>query len=656
MRTILTAALLFMAYAASAAEKEVDNYSVPGVYAMGNGNMCVYGQQANVLQIFGPPYSSPSFINIHLLNNCEVISERFQGAAVWKHSLYGRAKKMAVQTDFVTSDTDCYIRAIEANEPVEYDVNIRPQYYGYDSLVTVCLSDEKSRWKQANQIYTVSVAPGMPLYNSYKFPTGYCYKIIATGSATLFSSGAENRKLLLKVDKGKGELIIVAGKTPEEADRLVKKIAASSTNRLLKKTIESWRSYSSERDKSLLFDGEVRRTIEDIDILIRCQQGVEGGVLAGINYHLGYVRDQYGVSRALLAMGHNKEARSILDFYYDIWKKYGFIKNAQAIGVEGIFHCHENDEVEITGYLTVQAFDYYRKTHDETYMRQIVPMLEWAMEAQRQHIIDGMLPFNGDETYIAGGLLPRKVMNDGSAEATLLFIEGGERLLDFIREQKLWKQEKITDWETIIGDCKKRYRDNFLPEGKLYINNPARADREEKFPPTRPGVCMHPEHGGYYTELFHFEGPFYFCGNCIKKANNALQLPRPERFHITSAYLFPFYISAQLFTNQEKLQMLDVIIDKYQQTGKISDLDQILGYDYGMFLYALADTGNALAGEVYQRMMALRDNTGAWVEYYHEGIPSGCQCRPWESGINIEAAIRYWERSAGKSGRGDLSF
>lgn len=40
-----------------------------------------------------------------------------------------------------------------------------------------------------------------------------------------------------------------------------------------------------------------------------------------------------------------------------------------------------------------------------------------------------MTSFSGDETYIAGGTLPRVLMYDGSAESTLLFIEGGERFL-----------------------------------------------------------------------------------------------------------------------------------------------------------------------------------------------------------------------------------
>lgn len=125
-------------------------------------------------------------------------------------------------------------------------------------------------------------------------------------------------------------------------------------------------------------------------VLIKSQQGREGGVLAGIVYHMGYVRDQYGVSRALLALGHSEEARGILEFYHNIWKVYGYIQNAQAIGYPGIFHRHENDETEITGYLVVQAFDYFRKTNDAAFLERILPMLEWATQAQQRNLIDGM--------------------------------------------------------------------------------------------------------------------------------------------------------------------------------------------------------------------------------------------------------------------------
>ena len=48
--------------------------------------------------------------------------------------------------------------------------------------------------------------------------------------------------------------------------------------------------------------------------------------------------------------------------------------------------------------------------------------------------------------------------------------------------------------------------------------------------------------------------------------------------------------------------------------------------------------------KIFLKMMNLRDDSGSWVEYYNSGMAMGCKCRPWESGVNIEAAIRYWEK------------
>ena len=288
----------------------------------------------------------------------------------------------------------------------------------------------------------------------------------------------------------------------------------------------------------------------------------------------------------------------------------------------------------------VQAFDYYRKTRDTAFLREIMPMLEWATEAQQRNLIDGMLPFNGDETYIAGGVVPRQVMYHGSAEATLLFVEGSRRLIRFVREQGLWSAARIGALEHDVDECSERFRDNFCRDGHLYVNNPRR-ERKVAYPPTRPGVCLYPGHFDYFPETYHFKGCLYFCKDCMTKDHAAVELPEPELFSIPSANLFPIYIGSELFSESEKRAFLDDVIALYERTGKISGQDRILGYDFGMFLYALCETGHPLRDEVYDRMMSLRDGAGAWVEYYVDGRPSGCGCRPWESGINIEAAIRY---------------
>lgn len=127
----------------------------------------------------------------------------------------------------------------------------------------------------------------------------------------------------------------------------------------------------------------------------------------------------------------------------------------------------------------------------------------------------------------------------------------------------------------------------------------------------------------------------------MKRDMTGIEVPEPRRYTIPSAYLFPYYIDTQILTPEEKQSMLNEVIELYKKTGKISSNSGILGYDFGMFLYALVKTGNPLAREVYDRMMTMKDETGAWVEYYVDGKATGCPCRPWESGINIEAAIEF---------------
>lgn len=53
---------------------------------------------------------------------------------------------------------------------------------------------------------------------------------------------------------------------------------------------------------------------------------------------------------------------------------------------------------------------------------------------------------------------------------------------------------------------------------------------------------------------------------------------------------FPVYIGSELFSESEKRAFLDDVIALYERTGKISGQDRILGYDFGMFLYALCET------------------------------------------------------------------
>ena len=638
-RHLLPVCLLLLGQAAAVASGDASgNADVPGIHAIGNGELCVYGRGADILQIFGPPYSSPSLLTLSLCDGLQVASEREVGSSVWNPAS-GRSRGRGPAYRF-RRGRQSGIRAAfpaEAAGPLPGRAGgTLPSFRGEPELRggrTSRLVDRRAERLSRRSEGRRSVLQYVPKSFGLLLPARD-YRNGPSGAVRGERTRADADRLA-----GRGRAVRdrrpLPGRTrPRDGpDRLRFRACLVEDGIPVRKPAECHGIGSVGRTAARVSAGRRRRGRTD-------PQSSEGSVLAGIIYHMGYVRDQYGVSRALLALGEWERARMILDFYWRVWQRSGLIHNAQAIGYPGIFHRHENDETEITGYLVVQAFDYYRKTRDTAFLREIMPMLEWATEAQQRNLIDGMLPFNGDETYIAGGVVPRQVMYHGSAEATLLFVEGSRRLIRFVREQGLWSAARIGALEHDVDECSERFRDNFCRDGHLYVNNPRR-ERKVAYPPTRPGVCLYPGHFDYFPETYHFKGCLYFCKDCMTKDHAAVELPEPELFSIPSANLFPIYIGSELFSESEKRAFLDDVIALYERTGKISGQDRILGYDFGMFLYALCETGHPLRDEVYDRMMSLRDGAGAWVEYYVDGRPSGCGCRPWESGINIEAAIRY---------------
>ncbi|MGN1215097.1 MAG: hypothetical protein ACI4TJ_02510, partial [Candidatus Cryptobacteroides sp.] len=645
---IVVAAVLSFSGTLSASEgyRTYGMSELQNIYSMGNGKLCAYGREGNIYQIFGSPYSGPSMLGLLYegeTGKMEVVSRRTPETAIWEHRLLGSdGKTAAVLQDFVSYSGNAFVRRIKSDRELNFDCGaLFEERY---SIHAGSMTFEPANLEGYSSAWKVSIAPGVPFYSRYKSPGGYSYYIATGGNARIEAFDEDSKMLRIKSGEGESFIYVIASDKDGEGsipnlDDNAGTIARTSWRKLRRECRKEWKEYSKPQRK-LDFKAldrkerkELEEAVDNVGTILKCQQGEEGGVLAGIVYHMVYVRDHYGVSRAMLALGHAEEARKVLEFYFDIFSEYGYIRNAQAAGWKGIFHPHENDETEITGYLIVQAFDYYEKTGDAAFIEKIMPMLCWAAEAQQRNIIKGMLPFNGDETYIAGGVVPRSVMYHGSAEATLLFIEGCNKLLDFVGERSLWPEEKVNSLRHDVQECILLYRSNFFVDGKFYLNNPEREEGIE-YPETRPGVCLYPGYLEHYLETYHYKGPLYFCKDCMERDMSGIEIPKPERYSIPSAFLFPFYIDARLFTEDEKESLLQEVIDLYKATGKISSQDRILGYDYGMFLYALAKAGNPLADEVYRKMMDLRDKTGAWVESYADGVASGCPCRPWESGIN----------------------
>jgi hypothetical protein len=621
------------------------------IHVLGNGEMCVYEQGPQVLTVYSNPYSSPSFFQLLLTECADMHTEscREAGAAIWTHRLKDDKEYFGTMIDFVASSFPCFLRYIHTKRPIVLAVKLQP-------YVQVLDNGSHLSGDPAASGLLLTLPSGTNFYQTYVYPGVLHNQLICRGNILLEPTTTSNVYRLV-CSPGESWFALVGGPEYPDVVRNTEQTLSLGPEPFLQQTRIYWRNYTKQRrDFEKLFSGnlplraKLLHTIDDVDVMIKAQQSRQGAVLAGYPYPLGYVRDQYGVSRLLLALGHYAEATQILNFYWQIWKKHGVIHNAQAIGLEAVFHIHENDEVESPGCLLIQAFDLYQATQDSAFMREIAPMLQWAFLVQLKHLQDGMLPFNGDETYIAGGLLPRSVLNDGSAEATMLFIESGQRFLHWMATQKLWPDTTLAANQRMVEKTQQAFKKNFLQDGVLWANNPQRTKSLEK-PRFRHGVCekagphcmMKTLHGIIWTE--RNEQGRYLCPNCLQEGD--FPAAPPQCFHLLSVSLTPLYYRSHLSSLFDWRSDVSRFFEQYKSMISATDggrLSRTVGYEYGLLLYALTALDWPQADLIYQRTLAVVDPVGAWAEYYIKEVPNGTRCRPWESAINLEACIAWAEK------------
>ena len=317
-----------------------------GIHCMGNGRIIAYGKGVDITQLFGPPYSSPSFIKLlsAFSPEVEIKSGRKAGTAVWRHQIIKNGGLAGEITDFADSELPCIVRNIKLTESCRF---------------TLCC-DEAIRsvnntgsFKEFDLQYGLLAygESGIKFYNQYSSPFRVNFQILFKGDVRV-NVGAGRNTWKISCTPGQCNIYFIGGPSYPECILNAENVLGIHYELLLKRTKVWWNSYTDRRYdyKKIIPEGIPNRdllldTIDNVSVAIKVQQGVEGGVVAGYPYHLGYVRDQYGVSRCLLKLGYLDEAKQILDFYRTIWQRHGRICTAQSICVDGFFHIHENDGV-----------------------------------------------------------------------------------------------------------------------------------------------------------------------------------------------------------------------------------------------------------------------------------------------------------------------
>ncbi len=594
--------------------------------AIGNGDIMLYGRGPEWTQVLGVPYTCPTIFSLTAPEDTPVtcVTRRREGVNSWEHKF-----ECGIMTDCASAEYACLAR----HWNMSGEVTMELMSHGFEIIgQTDVLPAAAAAW-------LINVPGDAHAYNDYPLMT-HTYMMVALRGDCAAAETENGARIAFR---GEGDMLVTSAKTWAEAVSMMRRalytpfedILASADGDDMEFLARCAKNRRPLREESIT--AEVLRAAEDTALQIRAQQHKDGGVQAGHNYHLAYVRDQYGVARGLIAMGAWKEARKILEYYRTVFARWGFIANAQAMGIDGIFHVHENDEVEITGYLLLQGCDLYEADGDAEFFRSLRPMLDWALKAQLKWLHNDMLPFNGDETYVAGGLIPRTALNHGSFEATLLLIAGGRRYMDYC--EKLGMHEEWMDSaREKIEAAAERFEDNFR-RGDKYITNSLKHLEGYTEPEFRHGVCLA---GDAFEWLRRVDEGIYMCPRCAGK--KTLTPYRTEDSLKSTLLMETFVRAGQIDMAYMNAQTAEFLAE-YRAKGSLPsrpDGSVCLGYDFGLVLFAARAAGLD-ADDLLADMLSLRDECGAWSEYYTGREHTGTRCRPWESAINMAGAIRYLE-------------
>lgn len=557
------------------------------MHVIGNGEVMVALRGLDIYQARGNHLAGRNCLSGTVSGDrlVESVSERIRGRDRWQYRIRIDGSDAGGMEEYLTVD-HAFVRDFTLNQPLSF----------------LLYPDSEVLFDPQTGVYTMP--RGAFYVNDYPTDRDVCFRVY--GDNVDVRSG--EREITVTVQRN-SRLIVRFGETPES---VLEEAIGNEYNAPCPPTVPT----------------ALGETVEDYWYVYANYRSVNGGVASAVEWNLAYIRDLYGASRGLLAAGFYEQARELLRFYQRVWTEKGFLATAQSVGTDGAMHIHECDETENPGYLILQAFDYRDATGDEAFFAELLPMLTWALEKQVGHLYQGMMPFSGDETYVAGGMMPKVHLEDGSCESTMLLIESGRRMQAY---------EQRPEILACIQDARHRFRENFVRNGRLMTNNPLRAQAPK--PATKKGVCVYCYR--YMDGLKPNRYGLYTCPDCSEKTED---LSSDKTYRLSCVEMMPAYIHSDLLTLEEQRVIYEDLARDLIARGSISGngaAGKCTGYEYGLLLYGLTTVESPLRHAVYQMVLDARDEEGIWAEYYADGKPAGMRWRVWEGGVNLMALLTY---------------
>ena len=505
-----------------------------------------------------------------------------------------------------------------------------------------------------SNLYRTVVKDGQ-LYNSFKGGTG--------GSAMgqtrqMFAGFLEQAEVTGPEEKpGTGALTVKIGTVPaggevvrtkylvfsmkeigDEAKTLA--LVKNEGTKLLKKTYDDWQSWFSTKTRLECPDQRLIDLLDDNKMLVKIQTAEPQYAAGPMEFFAGvWVRDSNGPFLYYLRMGDLEAAKGMLEFYYRASAYNKRIVNNMPMDIDISkpleprfdWTAVYTDPVETPSWLIMQHMWYYRYTGDIGPIRGHWDYLKRCLygqivnhKAEPFYTIDYAskvtapnkmyrFPHHGDETWIYPGF---EILNSRdfpepndhphwdsySTDSTWEFVVSAEIMAEFAR--LLGRANEAKGMEDIARDGRAAIeRDYWMPEKGLYA----------------PAMNM--------RSLDMHQPPFAMVNF------NALWID----------YLDP-----------EDPKAISNVVETMKYTmnpNYVTDVTETLrvyvGMQPGMFLYNLAAIDHPFAEPALKAMMEVASPSGEYTEKhvtdpnsYRSGF-RGHRIRPWEGGINMDAAYYY---------------
>ncbi len=603
------------------------------LHFIGNGRVAMAGEGADIVQLFAPCYSIPGVMTLKLTGN-EITAHNYRifGSAGYLTKLTVNGDTVGEITDYTHHTLPVFIRRLRLTRSV------------------TCKLESPFRTVNTDNLYA-----GRAISRLFEIPDGTAvFSKSKTDKETfcqlLLSPDCTESEGTVTFPAGESHLIFVGGDYGESGTGSFANCITLSETMLtadLDGIYADFLSHWHEVFNAITVDRTALASVLDADELIESvaaalitQTSSEGGVIAGAFYHLAYGRDMYGVFRGYIALGLYDYARRMVTYMCDTYRTKGYMPNASGMGMS-CSHRHENDDVEQTGYYLLELLDYAEKTGDMDFLRARMDYANYLLAAQEKHLKNGMIPFNGDETYIAGGIFPRGGIDHGSMEATALYIGAATRLLDACEKHGLMESDQIATHRALADFARASFVESFTDGDTVYINNPRRATVGDT-PLYRHGVC---HRCLWMTNLLRTPEGGYLCPACFGSA------PAPvstERYSTDCALWMAVFAGCTLLPEATLKTALTRSVEAIRKSsyGETNPANTV-GYEYGVILYTLARLLPPEALPAYRdlldELLADRVTGAVWTEYYRNGKPSAASCpyRPWESAINLCGILAY---------------